>query len=66
MNFIQASSDTGIDFLICSGFLLRREGVNMKSMIYCDAILAQSNISMLHRGEEREEIFETTSRVKSN
>jgi hypothetical protein len=51
---------------MCSGFLLRREGVNMKSVIYCDAILAQSNIWMLHRGEEREEIFEATSRIKSN
>jgi hypothetical protein len=38
----------------------------MKSVIYCDAILAQSNILVFHRGEEREEIFEATSRVKSN
>ncbi len=40
--------------------------VNMKSVTYCDAILAQSNTSILHQEEEREEMFEANSRVKTN
>jgi hypothetical protein len=46
-----------------------KEGVNMKSVTYFDAILAQSNASIPHRREEREEregMLEATSRVKSN
>jgi hypothetical protein len=38
----------------------------MKSVAYYDTILAQSNASILHQGEEREEMFEASTRVKRN